>query len=93
LRAYNPVKKEPKDGLRIMIKFVPPWAIEAIQRRAFNQQPLLEWEFLDSIRVAACIRFRTRGYWRDASDAFEKQHCTALLDSTCESAMKTGVPW
>ena len=78
---HNPVKKEPKDRLRIMVKLVSPLAIDTVRRGLFDQDSAFEREFLDSILVATCITFRTGGYCGDKPDD-GKRHCTSLLNST-----------
>jgi hypothetical protein len=65
LRAHNPVKKEPKDGLGVVIKFVPPWTIDTIWGGFTDHLILFEREFLDSILVIPSIRFWTTRYRRD----------------------------
>jgi hypothetical protein len=62
LRAHNPVKKEPKDGLRVVIEFVPPWTIDTIWGGLTDHLILFAREFLDSIMVIPCIRFWTTRY-------------------------------
>jgi hypothetical protein len=64
LRTDNPVK-EAKDGLRIVIKVMPPWAIDTIWGGLTDHLILFEREFLDSSLVIPCIRFWTTGYRRD----------------------------
>jgi hypothetical protein len=84
LCAYSPVNKEPKDRLGVVIKFVPPLAIDAIRRGLTDHLIIFDWEFLDSIRVVTCINFGTIGYGRGNDTEFRKHYCTALLNSTCD---------
>src|ERR1700760_2928454 len=75
LCTHGPIQNEPKDGLRIVIEFVPPRTTSAIQRRLKQCIDTLSRKLLLPFRVARSVEIRDVGYRRN--DALCEWHCVA----------------
>ena len=82
LNAHRPEKNEPKDGFRIVIKLLPPFAIHGIRRGSYTQFRLFERKFLDSVRVFRSVALWTARYRGDDIPVGWEWHCSSTFNGT-----------